>query len=392
MALAHYATHAAQSRGRLIPEPVNALRTPFQRDRDRIVHSGAFRKMRNKTQVFVEFEGDFYRTRLTHTLEVAQIARTISRALNLDEDLTETIALAHDLGHTCFGHVGEDALNAVMMNYGGFNHNDQTFRILTELEHKYPLYRGLNLTWETLEGIVKHNGPLTPPKNGKPVPPTIAAFQDKWDLEIGHWCGAEGQVAALADDIAYNTHDVDDGVRAGFFTVDEIDALPIFAEIAAASRQKYPGITDTLLIQETVRQAIGAMVEDLLTTTEARLKELKPKSAEDIRHAKQATVSCSPAMQENFRTYRRFLMERMYRHPVVNRFNTKAERIVTGLFGFYMEHPDCLPADWSAQLAVAGDGVPEKRKARLIADYIAGMTDRYAVTEYQRAFSMEKFL
>lgn len=392
MALAPYATHAAQSRGRLIPEPVNALRTPFQRDRDRIVHSGAFRKMRNKTQVFVEFEGDFYRTRLTHTLEVAQIARTISRALNLDEDLTETIALAHDLGHTCFGHVGEDALNEVMKNYGGFNHNDQTFRILTELEHKYPLYRGLNLTWETLEGVVKHNGPLTPPKPGKSVPPTIAAFQDQWDLEISHWCGAEGQVAALADDIAYNTHDVDDGVRAGFFTVDEINALPIFSEIIAVSRQKYPGITDTLLIQETVRQAIGAMVEDLLVTTEARLKEINPKSAGDIRHAKQATVCCSPAMQENFHAYRRFLMQRMYRHPVVNRFNTKAERIVTGLFGFYMEHPDCLPADWSAQLSIDGDGASETRKARLIADYIAGMTDRYAVTEYQRAFSMEKFL
>lgn len=392
MALAPYATHAAQSRGRLIPEAVNALRTPFQRDRDRIVHSGAFRKMRNKTQVFVEFEGDFYRTRLTHTLEVAQIARTISRALNLDEDLTETIALAHDLGHTCFGHVGEDALNAVMKDYGGFNHNDQTFRILTELEHKYPLYHGLNLTWETLEGVVKHNGPLLPPKPGKNVPPTIAAFQEKWDLEIGHWCGAEGQVAALADDIAYNTHDVDDGVRAGFFTLDEIDALPIFSEIAATSRQKYPGITDALLIQETVRQAIGAMVEDLLVTTQARLKDLNPKNAEDIRNAKQATVCCSPVMQENFRTYRRFLMQRMYRHPVVNRFNTKAERIVTGLFGFYMEHPDCLPSDWSAQLFVAGDGVPETRKARLIADYIAGMTDRYAVTEYQRAFSMDKFL
>lgn len=396
MVLAPYATQTAHSRGRLIPEPDNepatsTLRTRFQRDRDRIVHSGAFRKLRNKTQVFVEFEGDFYRTRLTHTIEVAQIARTISRALNLDEDLTEAIALAHDLGHTCFGHIGEEALNAAMLPYGGFNHNDQTFRILTELEHKYPLYRGLNLSWETLEGIVKHNGPLLPAKPGKEVPTTIAAFQDKWDLELNHWCGPEGQVAALADDIAYNTHDVDDGVRAGFFTVRDIEVLPVFAELAAAGRTKYPGISDPLLIQETVRQAIGFMVDDLLTTTRARLAELKPRTVVDIRNAGQATICCSPAMQENFRIYRRFLMQRMYRHPDVNRFNTKAERIVTGLFQFYMAHADCLPADWYARLADDGGGDAEKRKARLIADYIAGMTDRYAVTEYQRVFSMDIF-
>lgn len=390
MVLAPYATQAAQTRGRLISETSNPLRSPFQRDRDRIIHSGAFRKLRNKTQVFVEFEGDFYRTRLTHTLEVAQIARTISRALQLDEDLTETIALAHDLGHTCFGHVGEDALNAVMQPYGGFNHNDQTFRILTELEYKYPLYRGLNLSWETLEGIVKHNGPLLPAKPGKAMPRTIAAFQKIWDLELGHWCGPEGQVAALADDIAYNTHDVDDGVRAGFFTVRDIEVLPVFAEIVAASRTKYPGISEHLLIQETVRQAIGFMVDDLLTTTRARLREFQPKSAADIRAAGTATIVCSPEMQENFRTYRRFLMQRMYRHPTVNRFNTKAERIVTDLFGFYMQHPDCLPADWFSRLTDGGD--TEKRKARLIADYIAGMTDRYAVLEFQRVFSMDKFI
>ncbi|MGB4101124.1 MAG: deoxyguanosinetriphosphate triphosphohydrolase [Alphaproteobacteria bacterium] len=390
MDLAPYATLAAATRGRLMPETANPLRTPFQRDRDRIIHSGAFRKLRNKTQVFVEFEGDFYRTRLTHTLEVAQIARTISRALQLDEDLTETIALAHDLGHTCFGHVGEDALNAVMQPYGGFNHNDQTFRILTELEHKYPHYRGLNLSWETLEGIVKHNGPLLPAKPGKDVPTTIKAFQEKWDLELAQWCGPEGQVAALADDIAYNTHDVDDGVRAGFFTIEDIATLPVFEEITAVSRAKYPGIPDSLLIQEIVRQAIGFMVDDLLTTTRARLRDMKPESAADIRKAGAATVCCSPAMQGNFRTYRRFLMQRMYRHQTVNRFNTKAERIVTDLFAFYMQHPDCLPAGWFARLEEGGEA--EKRKARLIADYIAGMTDRYAVIEFQRAFSMEKFI
>lgn len=392
MTLVPYATQAAQSRGRLIEESASAVRSPFQRDRDRIIHSGAFRKLRNKTQVFVEFEGDFYRTRLTHSLEVAQIARTISRALRLDEDLTEAIALAHDLGHTCFGHIGEDALNAMMKSYGGFNHNDQTFRILTDLEHRYPAFNGLNLTWETLEGVVKHNGPLLPLKPGKPVPPTIAAFQQHWNLELDHWCGLEGQVAALADDIAYNTHDVDDGVRAGFFTPDDIALLPVFSDMLAVARKQYPGIAATRLMQEAVRQAIGAMVEDLLAATRDNIKNLNPKNIDDIRLAAQPIVACSPAMQEHLRTFRAFLMQRMYRHPKVNRFNAKAEHIVVELFRFYMHYPNCLPADWAAQIGDGPKSDAEARQARLIADYIAGMTDRYAVMEYQRVFSIEKFV
>ncbi|MEJ0062890.1 MAG: deoxyguanosinetriphosphate triphosphohydrolase [Alphaproteobacteria bacterium] len=389
MPLAPYATHADKSKGRLIVEPVSATRTAYQRDRDRIVHSGAFRKLRNKTQVFVEFEGDFYRTRLTHTLEVAQIARSISRQLNLDEDLTEAIALAHDLGHTCFGHRGEEALNAVMQPYGGFDHNEQTFRILTELERRYPNFDGLNLSWETLEGIVKHNGPLAPEKK---IPPTIAAFNEKWDMELGNWCGPEGQVAALADDIAYNSHDVDDGVRAGLLTLDDVAALPVFSAVLAESRKNYPGITDDKLLHETVRQVIGFIVNDLLTATRENLAKLKPERVEDIRGAGRATVSCSTETQGHFRTFRDFLMQKMYRHSQVNRFNAKAERIVTDLFHFFVKYPNCLPPDWQAEIAAFDGKNEEARRARLIADYIAGMTDRYAVTEYNRLFSMEKFV
>lgn len=392
MPLAPFATQAEQSRGRFIEEPDSALRSPFQRDRDRIIHSGAFRKLRNKTQVFVEFEGDFYRTRLTHSLEVAQIARTLSRALRLDEDLTEAVALAHDLGHTCFGHVGEEALDMMMRPYGGFNHNDQTFRILTELEHRYPQFNGLNLSWETLEGVVKHNGPLLPLQPGKAVPPTIAAFQQRWNLELDHWCGLEGQIASLADDIAYNTHDVDDGVRAGFFTLDDIAQLPVFSAHLTEARQRYPGIAPARLVQEVVRQTIGALVQDVLETTRVNLAALKPQTVADIRLAGKPIVAASSAMQENLRLFRSFLMQKMYRHSRVNRFNAKAEHIVTELFRFYMHYPNCLPTDWAAQIGQNGTGNAEARQARLIADYIAGMTDRYAVLEYQRVFSMEKFV
>jgi len=392
MALAPYASLAEHSRGRLIAEAGSALRSPFQRDRDRIIHSGAFRRLRNKTQVFVEFEGDFYRTRLTHSLEVAQIGRTIARQLNLDEDLTEAIALAHDLGHTCFGHCGEDALNRVMQPYGGFNHNDQTFRILTALEYRYPQFNGLNLSWETLEGIVKHNGPLLPTKAGKPIPTTIAAFQDKWDLELDQWCGLEGQVAALADDIAYNTHDVDDGVRAGMLSVDSVATLPVFGAIIQQCRAQYPKITPTMLIQETVRQMIGVMVNDVLTTTQANLARLKPQNAAAVRAAGEPIVTASPAMQAHFKTYRAFLMQNMYRQPQVNRFNAKGEKIVAELFTYYMQYPNCLPADWAKAIQDYQGDNAARFSARLIADYIAGMTDRYAITAYQRAFSMEKFV
>lgn len=390
MALAPYATLTAASKGRLYPEASSALRSPFQRDRDRIIHSGAFRKLRNKTQVFVEFEGDFYRTRLTHSLEVAQIARTISRQLQLDEDLTEAVALAHDLGHTCFGHCGEDALNRVMQPYGGFDHNDQTFRILTQLELRYPEFNGLNLSWETLEAVVKHNGPLL--HAHKPVPPTIAAFNEKWDLQLDQVCGLEGQVAALADDIAYNTHDVDDGLRAGLLSLEQVGTLPVFADIIRECRARYPAITPMLLVQETVRQVIGVMVNDVLRTTQENLQRLKPENAAAVRAAGEPIVSASREMQVHFKTFRGFLMENMYRQPQVNRFNAKGEKIVADLFHYYMDNPGCLPADWYHAIRnYRGDDLP-RFSARCIADYIAGMTDRFAVTTWQRAFSMDKFI
>lgn len=392
MALAPYATHAAASRGRRFEEPASALRSPYQRDRDRIIHCGAFRRLRNKTQVFVEFEGDFYRTRLTHSLEVAQIARTISRTLQLDEDLTEAVALAHDLGHTCFGHCGEDALNCVMQPYGGFDHNDQAFRIITLLEQRYPQFSGLNLSWETLEAIVKHNGPLLPPRAGKPMPPTIAAFSAEWDLQLDQYCGLEGQVAALADDIAYNTHDIDDGFRAGMLSLDALAALPLFGDLMRDCQQRYPGIAPVMLVQETVRQAIGSMITDVLATTRANLARLNPQDAAAVRAAGAPIVSGSPALQTQLKTFRAFLMQEMYRQPQVNRFNAKGEKIVAELFGYYFKNPDCLPLEWYRIIKNNQSDKSENFKARLIADYIAGMTDRYAVTAYQRAFSMEKFV
>ncbi len=392
MTLAPYATQAAATRGRRFAEPPSALRSPFQRDRDRIIHCGAFRRLRNKTQVFVEFEGDFYRTRLTHSLEVAQIARTMSRTLQLDEDLTEAVALAHDLGHTCFGHCGEDALDAVMQPYGGFDHNDQTFRVLTLLEQRYPQFGGLNLSWETLEAIVKHNGPLLPEKPGKPVPPTIAAHNRDYDLALGQYCGLEGQVAALADDIAYNTHDIDDGVRAGMLALDAIAMLPIFGPLLKQVRDRYPAIIPEILIQEVVRQAIGAMVDDVLATTRANLARLKPRNADEVRAAGEPIVTGSAELRAHLKTFRSFLMAQMYRQPEVNRFNAKGERIVTELFGYYMANPDCLPREWHKIIVAYQGDAQQTFRARLIADYIAGMTDRYAVTAYQRAFSMEKFI
>ncbi len=380
--LAPYATKAAESRGRLVKESPPATRSEFQRDRDRIIHSGAFRKLRNKTQVFIESEGDYYRTRLTHSLEVAQIARSITRALGLDEDLTEALALAHDLGHTCFGHAGEEGLDEVMKPFGGFDHNEQTFRILTQLERRYIAFDGLNLTWETLEGIIKHNGPI-----GDNLPPTIHEFCAKWDMELTTFAGPEAQVAALADDIAYNTHDIDDGHRAGFFRIDDLKELPLFGPTLADIRMRHAQAPQDRVMQETVRQVIGLMVTDLLETTYANLQKLQPLSAADIRNAPQATVSFSFAMFENIKVLREFLHARMYRHSKVNRICAKARKIVKDLFLFFMEQPSCMPNSWYEILrAHPGD---ERFKARLIADYIAGMTDRFAAQEHGKLFSPE---
>ncbi len=388
--LAPYATKAAQTRGRLIPESPSETRTEFQRDRDRIIHSGGFRKLRNKTQVFIENEGDYYRTRLTHSLEVAQIARSVSRTLGLNEDLTDAIALAHDLGHTPFGHAGEGALDEVMRPFGGFTHNEQTFRVLTMLEKRYLDFDGLNLTWETLEGIAKHNGPLLPEKPGESLPPTIADFNIRYDLELGHFSGLEAQIASMADEIAYNTHDIDDGYRAGFFDFTEIKNLPLFGPILEDTLRHYGHAEKDRVMHAVVRQVIGTMVLDLVDTTRTALVTLKPDTVADIRKAKEPVVKFSFAMQQNLRVLREFLKQRMYWHSKVNRVCAKSERIVKDMFAFLMEKPDCLPNEWYA--SVRGREGEDAFKARVIADYIAGMTDRYAVMEHRRLFSTETMI
>jgi dGTPase len=380
--LAPYASKPAESRGRLHPEPEHGVRSPFQRDRDRIVHSTAFRRLTYKTQVFVYHEGDHYRTRLTHSLEVAQIARTVARALALDEDLAETVALAHDLGHTPFGHAGEEALNAEMARFGGFSHNDHTLRILTRLERRYAEFDGLNLTWEALEGTVKHNGPLVGPGIEREVPPTIAEYDQIHPLGLDTFAGAEAQVAAMADDIAYNNHDIDDGLRAGLFAVADLSEVPlagpVFDEVAA----RYPGLEEPRLIHEAIRRMIDHMVGDLISETGTRLARSEARSAADIRALAAPVAAFSAEMREHDRALKAFLFERMYRHYRVNRMSSKARRVVHDLFGLYLAEPECLPGEWRGLAAGPGD----PKTARVAADYLAGMTDRYALDEHHRLF------
>jgi dGTPase len=390
---APFASMPELTRGRLKSEPESPTRSVFQRDRDRIIHSGAFRKLKYKTQVFVYHEGDYYRTRLTHSLEVAQIARSVSRTLGLNEDLAEAVALAHDLGHTCFGHAGEEALNESMLHLGGFSHNDQTLRILTRLERRYADFDGLNLTWETLEGVVKHNGPLLPELPGHTLPTTIREFQEEFDLELATNPGMEAQVAALADDIAYNNHDIDDGLRAGLFTLDDVAELPLLGDIMRELHDRYPGLERQRLIHEMVRRMINHMVTDLIVETRRRIAEVKPASAADVRNAPHALVAFSEEMRAHDRVLRAFLKQRMYRHYKVNRVTSKTRRVVSELFALFMAEPECLPTEWQEDLealkGAALAGAQEKARARLVADYIAGMTDRFALAEYERMFDME---
>jgi len=380
--LAPYATRWRESRGRLHPEPDSETRTPFQRDRDRIVHSTAFRRLKHKTQVFVSPEGDHFRTRLTHSLEVSQIARTMARCLRLDEDLAEALALAHDLGHTPFGHAGEEALDEAMRPWGGFDHNDQTLRVLTRLEQHYAEFDGLNPTWETLEGVVKHNGPLV---DGEPwsearLPPTIAAFGAVWDLELASWPGPEAQVAAIADDIAYDHHDLDDGLRAGLFTIGELDAVPhvgaVFREVAS----RYANAELRRIIHESVRRLIGAMVHDVLDETGRRVAAAAPGHVADIRQLGHPVVAFSGAMREKDRALKDFLFTNMYRHRSVMKEADEAARMVQALFRWFMADHALLPAEWRQ----AARPCDEASAARLVADYIAGMTDRYAMQRYAR--------
>ncbi len=391
--LAPYACHAAQSRGRLFPEPESPNRSCFQRDRDRIIHSGAFRRLKYKTQVFVYHEGDYYRTRLTHSIEVAQIARSVSRHLGLNEDLAEALALAHDLGHTPFGHAGEHALHAAMKDHGGFDHNEQTFRILTQLEKRYAEFDGLNLTWETLEGTVKHNGPLLAQETGEgtgegaPGPelrPSIAAFCARFDLMPASYPSAEAQVAALADDIAYNSHDLDDGLRAGLFDLADLAEVPLAGPLLSGVLQRYPGLDKGRVIHETTRRVIDAMVRDLLEETSRRLVEADPRDPEDVRGLGRPVVGFSQAMADQDRGLKAFLFRHMYRHYRVSRMASKVGPVVTDLFAFYLRRPDCLPPEWQGEQA----GVPESERARVVADYIAGMTDRFALAEHQKLFDV----
>ena len=367
--LAPYATLWRDSRGRLHGEPESRTRTPFQRDRDRIVHCTAFRRLMHKTQVFVSPEGDHFRTRLTHSLEVAQIARSIARALRLDEDLTECLALAHDLGHTPFGHAGEVALDGLMQPYGGFDHNDQTLRVLVKLESRYIGFDGLNLTWETLEGVVKHNGPLAD------RPATIAAYNERHDLELASWPGPEAQVAALADDIAYNHHDLDDGLRAGFFSVSDLEPVPHVAEKFRQAGARYPDAEPTRLVHEAVRGLIGDAVHDVLRETRVRLDEAGPANVAAIREFGRAVVAFSGGMRENDRALKEFLFKHMYRCDSVQQRSEQAAGTLRDLFERLLAAPALMPEIWRK----AAKGLDKPSTARLVADYVAGMTDRYAV-------------
>jgi dGTPase len=382
-ALAIYACRPEESRGRRYAELESPTRSAFQRDRDRIIHSSAFRRLQYKTQVFVSHEGDHYRTRLTHSLEVAQIARSIARQLGLEEDLAEAVALAHDLGHTPFGHAGEEALDTAMRPFGGFSHNDQTLRVLTRLENRYANFDGLNLTWETLEGTVKHNGPIP---GGSPVagslPPTIADYVTQHDLELLTWPSAEAQVAAIADDIAYNNHDIDDGLRAGLFSIADIAALPLVGPVFSEVDEAYPGLDSARRIHEAIRRLIDRMVSDVVRESRHRLDVAKVLSVDAIRELGRPVIGFSGAMYEHDRDLRGFLFDRMYRHYRVNRMASKAHRIVQELFQLLLAEPQCLPTEWRQQ----AHGPGTQPTARVVADYIAGMTDRFALDEHYRLF------
>jgi dGTPase len=370
--LAAYATDPARSRGRLYPEPLNGGRTEFQRDRDRIIHSTAFRRLKDKTQVFLFDEGDHYRTRLTHTIEVAQIARDIARALKLNEDLAEALALAHDLGHPPFGHAGERALAAAMADHGGFDHNAQSLRVVTLLERRYPRFDGLNLSWETLEGLVKHNGPVRPP-----LPFAIAEYDRQQDLLLATHASAEAQAAAIADDIAYNTHDIDDGLRAGLLTLDGLAEVAFVGEHLDAIRKMYPGLSQSRTRAELVRRMIDALVSDVIEQGRMRLAELAPRSADDIRNAGHPVVGFSPAMEAVDRAIKDYLRRHVYRQAGVLAVMKRAEAVVQDLFAHYRANPDTMPEGWRE---AEGD------RARVVADFLAGMTDRYALEEHQRFF------
>jgi dGTPase len=384
-----YACDPDHSRGRQHLEPPSRTRSPFRRDCDRVIHSTAFRRLKHKTQVFVFHEGDHYRTRLTHTLEVAQIARALARQLGLDEDLTETLALAHDLGHPPFGHAGERALDACLRVHGGFDHNAQTLRVVTSLEHRYPEFDGLNLTWESLEGIVKHNGPLTA-RDGTPigryrdhgVPIGISEFVKAYDLELWSFASLEAQVAAIADDIAYDAHDIDDGLRAGLFQIDDLKSIPLTAAIIAEIDKQYPGLDESRRGAELVRELISHLIGAVMLEAHRRLEMTRPASSDAVRQQTEALIAFPPETMEVEAAIKAFLKARMYRHERVMRVMRDAEQLVSDLFARYQADPAAMPAEWLPAERVE----TEAERARRIGNFIAGMTDLFALTEHRRLF------
>jgi len=383
--LAPFACHPDQSRGRLHDEQLSSFRSAFQRDRDRIIHSSAFRRLKHKTQVFVEHEGDYYRTRLTHTIEVAQVARTLAGVLGLNTDLAEAIALAHDLGHTPFGHTGEDAMERLMAPYGGFDHNAQALRIVTRLERHYADFDGLNLTWETLEGIAKHNGPLRGPhaddKHAGPLPYALAEVNAAWDLELDSHASAEAQVAAIADDIAYSHHDLHDGLRSGLFVEADLLDLPVTGPAFAEVDRLYPGLEKMRRRHEALRRVFGVMVEDVIAVAQNRLTAAQPRSVDEIRHMGTTVIRFSKPLYQELKAVRSFLFTRMYRAPSVMLERARVSRVIDGLFPLFMADRSLLPVEWQADLGAAED---ETTLARCVCDYVAGMTDRFALAEGER--------
>ncbi len=371
--LAPYAARSATARGRAIPEAAPETRSEFQRDRDRIIHSTAFRRLEYKTQVFVNHEGDLFRTRLTHSIEVAQIARSLARNLGLNEDLVEAISLAHDLGHTPFGHAGQDALNACMKDYGGFEHNLQSLRVVDTLEQRYGAFDGLNLTYETREGILKH---CSLP-NAQQLGDVGRRFIEKKQPSL------EAQLTNLADEIAYNNHDIDDGLRSGLLTVEQLGEVTLYARHRAEVEQLFPGISGRRAINETVRRMINALVTDLIQTSRNNIAQAGVRSIDDVRNAP-PLIAFSAAMKQEAQELKRFLRKNLYQHYQVNRMTSKARRIITDLFGIFISGPQLLPPDYQVQ------GSDPLEQARKVADYIAGMTDRYAMREYRRLFAVDE--
>jgi dGTPase len=389
--LASFACMADKSRGRLFPEPESPPRSAFARDRDRIIHSTAFRRLKHKTQVFVYHEGDHFRTRLTHSLEVSQIARSIARILKVDEDLSEALALAHDLGHTPFGHAGERALDKLMQGFGGFDHNSQSLRIVTHLERRYAQFDGLNLTWETLEGLVKHNGPLIDVHGhaigafaDRGVPQAIIDYSNVHDLELAQFASVEAQIAAVADDIAYNAHDIDDGLRAGLFKVIDLGDVPLAGPALGEVLKLYPDLDHNRIVHETVRRVISTMVKDVVTEAKSNIAKRHPKSERDVRTAAHATVTFSPQMRENNRILQQFLTKQMYHHPRVMDIMNRAQKVMDDLFQVYMSDETLLPRDWRDEMSSHKDS-----RARQVCDFIAGMTDRYALDQHKRLFDLD---